>query len=114
MSAQATTVPPPTAAPTPLVHFAKATLRAFNTNKTSWIGLAVFVIIVLLAIFAPLIAPFDPNDQNIMEKLRAPSLEHWFGTDSFGRDTLSRVLYGARISLIIGTVSTLAAMVIGT
>ncbi len=60
------------------------------------------------------LAPFDPNDQNILEKLRAPTLEHWLGTDSFGRDTLSRLIYGARISLIIGVVSTLAAMVIGT
>jgi len=109
-----TTAAPPQPAPTPFAHFAKATLQAFNTNKTSWIGLVVFVIIVLLAIFAPLIAPFDPNEQNIMEKLRSPSLQHWFGTDSFGRDTLTRVLYGARISLIIGVVSTIAAMVIGT
>ena len=109
-----TTAAPPQPAPTPFAHFAKATLQAFNTNKTSWIGLVVFVIIVLLAIFAPLIAPFDPNEQNIMEKLRSPSLQHWFGTDSFGRDTLTRVLYGARISLIIGVVSTIAAMLVGT
>ena len=69
---------------------------------------------IALAILAPVIAPYDPTDQNILEKLRPPSLEHWLGTDSFGRDTLSRVLYGARISLVIGIVSTLAAMVIGT
>lgn len=103
-----------TAAPSPFAYFAKATLKAFNINKTSWIGLVVFLIVVLAAIFAPVLAPFDPTDQNILEKLRAPTLEHWLGTDSFGRDTLSRLLYGARISLIIGVVSTLAAMVIGT
>ncbi len=102
------------AAPTPLGYFAAATLKAFNTNKTSWIGLAIFVIVVVAAIFAPQLAPFDPTEQNILEKLRAPTLEHWLGTDSFGRDTLSRLLYGARISLIIGVVSTLAAMLIGT
>ena len=101
-------------APTPLAYFAAQTVKAFNTNKTSWIGLLVFLAVVALALAAPWIAPFDPNDQNILEKLRPPSAEHWFGTDSFGRDTLSRVLYGARISLIIGTASTLAAMVIGT
>ena len=95
-------------------YFASATLKAFNTNKTSWIGLVVFLIVVVAAILAPELAPFDPNDQNILEKLRAPTLEHWLGTDSFGRDTLSRLVYGARISLIIGVVSTLAAMVIGT
>jgi peptide/nickel transport system permease protein len=102
------------AAPSPFAYFAKATLKAFNTNKTSWIGLAVFLIVVVVAILAPVLAPFDPNDQNILEKLRPPSLEHWLGTDSFGRDTLSRLMYGARISLIIGVASTLAAMVIGT
>jgi peptide/nickel transport system permease protein len=103
-----------TAAPSPFAYFASATLKAFNTNKTSWIGLAIFLIVIVAAILAPVVAPFDPNDQNILEKLRAPTLEHWLGTDSFGRDTLSRLLYGARISLIIGVVSTLAAMVIGT
>ena len=102
-----------TAAPTPFAYFAAQTIKAFNTNKTSWIGLTVFLIVVLLAIFAPLLAPFDPNEQNILAKLRPPSAEHWLGTDSFGRDTLSRILYGARISLVIGIVSTLAAMVIG-
>ncbi len=103
-----------TAAPSPFAYFASATLKAFNTNKTSWIGLVVFLIVVAAAILAPVLAPFDPTDQNILEKLRAPTFEHWLGTDSFGRDTLSRLLYGARISLIIGVVSTLAAMVIGT
>jgi peptide/nickel transport system permease protein len=103
-----------TVAPSPLAYFASATLKAFNTNKTSWIGLAVFLVVIALAILAPVIAPFDPTEQNILEKLRPPSLEHWLGTDSFGRDTLSRVLYGARISLIIGIVSSFAAMVFGT
>ena len=103
-----------TAAPSPFAYFASATLKAFNTNKTSWIGLVVFLIVVVAAMLAPELAPFDPNDQNILEKLRAPTLEHWLGTDSFGRDTLSRLVYGARISLVIGVVSTLAAMVIGT
>ncbi len=103
-----------TAAPSPLAYFAAQTFKAFNTNKTSWIGLAVFLVVIALAIFAPVLAPFDPTDQNIMDKLRPPSLEHWLGTDSFGRDTLSRILYGARVSLVIGIVSTLAAMLIGS
>ena len=102
------------AAPTPFAYFARATLNAFNANKTSWIGLAVFLIVVVIAILAPLLAPYDPTDQNILEKLRPPTAEHWLGTDSFGRDTLSRVLYGARISLVIGIASTIAAMVVGT
>jgi peptide/nickel transport system permease protein len=102
------------AAPTPLAYFAAQTYKAFNTNKTSWIGLLVFVVVIVLAIAAPVLAPYDPNDQNIMEKLRSPSVAHWLGTDSFGRDTLSRILYGARISLVIGIASTLLAMVIGS
>jgi peptide/nickel transport system permease protein len=110
MSARAT----PTAAPTPLAYFAAQTIKAFNTNKTSWIGLLVFLVVVALALAAPWLAPYDPNDQNIMEKLRPPSAEHWLGTDSFGRDTLSRILYGARISLVIGVASTLLAMLIGS
>jgi len=101
-------------APTPLAYFARATFNAFNANKTSWIGLAVFLLVVVIAILAPLLAPYDPTDQNILEKLRPPSAEHWLGTDSFGRDTLSRVLYGARISLVIGIASTIAAMIVGT
>jgi peptide/nickel transport system permease protein len=101
-------------APTPLAYFARQTVKAFNTNKTSWIGLLVFALVVALAIAAPVLSPYDPNDQNIMEKLRSPTAEHWFGTDSFGRDTLSRILYGARISLVIGVASTLLAMLIGS
>ena len=107
-------VPIAPAPPTPLAYFAAQTFKAFNTNKTSWIGLMVFVLVIALAIAAPWIAPYDPNDQNIMEKLRAPSAAHWLGTDSFGRDTLSRFLYGSRISLVIGIASTLLAMIIGS
>jgi peptide/nickel transport system permease protein len=114
MSATATKPLVRAAAPSPFAYFASATLKAFNTNKTSWIGLVVFLIVVVAAIAAPVLAPYDPTDQNILEKLRPPSMEHWLGTDSFGRDTLSRLIYGARISLIIGVVSTLAAMIIGT
>jgi peptide/nickel transport system permease protein len=104
----------PARAQTPLAYFAAQTVKAFNTNKTSWIGLAIFLIVIALAILAPWLAPFDPTEQNILDKLKPPSAEHWLGTDSFGRDTLSRVLYGARISLVIGIVSTLAAMLIGS
>jgi peptide/nickel transport system permease protein len=99
---------------TPLAYFAAQTLRAFNTNKTSWIGLLVFLLVIALAIAAPALAPYDPNDQNILEKLRPPSAEHWLGTDSFGRDTLSRILYGARISLVIGIASTVLALLLGS
>ena len=66
------------------------------------IGLFIIVAFVLTAISAPLIAPHDPYKMNIVEKLGQPSYEHLLGTDSLGRDTLSRIIYGSRTSLIIG------------
>ncbi len=98
----------------PLGQFLKAILQAFNTNKTSWVGLVVFLLVAAAAILAPWLSPFDPLEQNILERLRPPSAEHWLGTDNFGRDTLSRLLHGARISLIIGIASTAIALIAGT
>ena len=89
-------------------------LKAFNANKTSWVGLGVFLVVALLAILAPWVAPYDPLDQNILYRLKPPSAEHWFGTDYYGRDTLSRILWGARISLAIGLFAIGSAMVLGT
>ncbi|MFC5584701.1 ABC transporter permease [Nitratireductor kimnyeongensis] len=89
-------------------------LKAFNANKTSWVGLGVFLIVAALAILAPWIAPYDPLDQNILFRLKPPSAEHWFGTDYYGRDTLSRILWGARISLAIGLLAIGSAMILGT
>ena len=97
-----------------LAAAARGLITAFNTNKTSWIGLAVFVVVALLAIFAPVIAPHDPLEQNILFRLKPPSAEYRMGTDYYGRDTLSRLLYGARISLVIGLLAIGAAMVIGS
>ncbi|MBV9112492.1 MAG: ABC transporter permease [Hyphomicrobiales bacterium] len=104
----------PAAPPAPASTALQATLRAFNTNKASWIGLAIFLIVVAAAIFAPLIAPHDPLDQDVLDRLKPPSTDHLLGTDYYGRDTFSRLVYGARISLVIGIVSTLIAMAAGT
>ena len=101
-------------APSPLAYLAKATLTAFNANKTSWVGLVIFLLVALAAIAAPLLSPHDPVEQNILYKLKPPTAEYPLGTDAFGRDILSRLLYGARISLVIGFVSTIAAMLIGS
>ncbi|MFJ5159722.1 ABC transporter permease [Pantoea sp. NPDC088449] len=73
--------------------------RARVTSLT--IGLTLVVIVVAMALFAPLLAPFDPNAQIISQRLQAPSALHWFGTDGFGRDLLSRVIYGARPTLLL-------------
>ena len=92
----------------------KSTLRAFNTNKTSWVGLVIFVIVVLGAVFAPWIASLDPLDQNVMLRLKPPSEDNWLGTDYYGRDIYARLVHGARISLIIGLASTALSMVVGS
>ncbi|RPE02339.1 ABC transporter permease [Candidatus Pantoea deserta] len=65
------------------------------------IGLTLVAILVLTALFAPLLAPVDPNMQTISARLLPPSAQHWFGTDGFGRDLLSRVIYGARPTLLL-------------
>jgi peptide/nickel transport system permease protein len=106
--------PAPVAVPSTLAYVTKATLTAFNANKTSWVGLVIFLIVAIAAIAAPWLSPHDPVEQNILAKLRPPTAEHLIGTDAFGRDILSRLLYGARISLVIGFVSTIAAMLIGS
>ena len=92
----------------------RSLMRVFNTNKTSWVGLALFLIIVLAAIAAPLLTRYDPIDQDVFTKLAAPSSAHLFGTDEYGRDTWARLLYGARISLMIGLASTAIAMLVGS
>ena len=104
----------PASTPSPARQVIGATIRAFNTNKTSWFGLGVFLLVVALAVLAPLIAPHDPIEQDIFSRLQGPSAEYPLGTDYFGRCILSRLLHGARYSLLIGVVSTLAAMLIGS
>jgi peptide/nickel transport system permease protein len=98
----------------PRLRWLKATISAFNANKTSWVGLAIVVLVILAAVLAPVIAPHDPLEQNILSKLQPPHETYYLGTDYFGRDILSRLLYGARISLVIGFASTVIAMVVGS
>lgn len=89
-------------------------LRTFLKNKTSIIGAIIALIMILMAILAPWICPYDPLKQNVYYRLTPPELTHPLGTDVYGRDVLSRVLWGARISLLVGTVSVLLGMIIGT
>jgi peptide/nickel transport system permease protein len=77
------------------------------------VGLIIVAAMLAIAIFAPWIAPYDPNDQNVILNLADPSLEHLFGNDQFGRDVLSRVIWGARVSLFVGFIATLFGVVIG-
>lgn len=87
---------------------------ALRKNRLSWVGVALLLLIVGVALLAPWIAPHDPLQQNIAYRLDPPSAEYWLGTDSYGRDVLSRLMYGARISLLVGFVSILIAMVVGS
>lgn len=88
--------------------------KAFNTNKTSWIGLGLFGIIVLCAVLAPLLAPHDPVVQDTFNRLEGPSHRYLLGTDYYGRDILSRLLFGARISLFISVMSIASALLAGS
>jgi peptide/nickel transport system permease protein len=89
-------------------------LQALSRNRLLWFGLLLLSTIVLVAILAPLLAQHDPLEQNVAARLEPPSTEFWLGTDSFGRDIFSRLIYGARISLCVGFIAVLIAMVIGT
>jgi peptide/nickel transport system permease protein len=87
--------------------------RAFRRNKLALVGGIVVVVLVVLAVFAHWIAPWDPNRPDVRKILDAPSKAHPLGTDQLGRDVLSRMLYGARVSLAVGFVSVGIATLIG-
>lgn len=89
------------------------TIEVFNKNKTSWVGLILLAIMILVALFAPLLAPYDPVEQHILHRLQPSSATYWLGTDSYGRDILSRIIWGARISLTVGVFSILLGMFLG-
>jgi len=86
----------------------------FRKNPLTLIGGSVLVMFIFLAIFAPLITPYNPEVINMKERLQPPSASHWFGTDEVGRDLLTRVAYGARLSLGMGISVVVIAGLIGT
>src|SRR6266540_5580289 len=77
---------------------------AWRRSPLTVTGLALIILLALIAVTAPLIAPANPLKQVLSTRLKPPSAEHWLGTDQLGRDVLSRMMYGARISLLIGIV----------
>ena len=87
--------------------------RTFTSSKLTWVGLALLGLITLAAIAAPLLAPYDPLEQDLVARLSPPSAEHWLGTDTYGRDVLSRLLFGARISLFVSVLAISVAMTVG-
>ena len=86
----------------------------FSRGFMSKICFGIIIVFVVLAVLAPVLAPYPPTEQSLTEALQKPSATHWFGTDNLGRDLLSRILYGARISLISSLLSSLIAAAIGT
>lgn len=88
--------------------------KIFKSNALFTIGVIICLLWIVLAILAPVIAPYDPIAQDITARLQAPSAAHWFGTDNFGRDIFSRVIYGGRYSILAGFLTVIIAGAIGT
>ena len=87
--------------------------RVFFGRKVVIFGFVIIVLLILTAIFAPLIAPYDPYEIDMANALQNPSTSHWLGTDEIGRDVLSRLIYGTRTSLMVGIVAVSVAVFIG-
>jgi len=92
---------------------ARRAWRRLKRRKGAMVGLAIIGVFVLLAIFAPLLAPFDPAAQSWAAVRKAPSAIYWFGTDEVGRDVFSRVVFGTRASLLAGVISVSIALGVG-
>ncbi|WP_312527627.1 nickel transporter permease [Paracoccus sp. (in: a-proteobacteria)] len=85
-------------------------LKRFAANRTALIGAIFLVALIVIAALAPVLVPYDPFEQSLLQRLQPPSAAHWFGTDELGRDILSRLVYGARITLYIVA---LTAVIVG-
>ena len=88
-------------------------LARARQNPTTTAGAVITLLIVAAAVLAPFLAPYDPTEQDIMSRLQSPSTEFWLGTDQFGRDILSRLMFGAQISLTVSLGAIACAIVIG-
>jgi peptide/nickel transport system permease protein len=94
--------------------FWRTTLRRLLKHRIGRIGVIIVTILVLMALFGPLLSPYDPNAIDFTNRFSPPTWSHPFGTDDFGRDTFSRILYGARISLMVGVIAVSIATLLGT
>src|SRR4029453_15430902 len=82
----------------------------FRRNRLALVGLVLVVVLAVSAALAPWLAPYDPARQSLVEKRSKPGAKYWLGADEFGRDILSRVIYGSRVALLVGVVSVLIAL----
>ncbi len=88
--------------------------RRFRTNPLALWGAAIILALAIIGFLSPWIAPRNPLEQNLLERLKPPSGRYWFGTDELGRDVFSRVLVGVRVSLAIGIMSAFISISVGT
>jgi len=88
-------------------------IARFMASSSAMIGLCLLIVMVFCAVFAPVLAPYDPYASDLPNSLQAPSVAHLLGTDELGRDILSRILYGARISLLVGVEAVTLALIFG-
>ncbi len=102
------------ALPDPVRAVRSRRLKPWYRNGTLVVGLVIVGLLVLVAVFAPLLAPYDPIKQDLPNALQSPGAEHWLGTDKYGRDVLSRLIWGARVDLRIGFLAVLIPFVVGT
>lgn len=98
---------------TPRAVVSKDGWSRFRRDGRSWLGLGVVVVMVLLALAAPAVTTYDPSAIDLRHALQAPSARHWLGTDAQGRDVWARLVYGARVSLLVGVASQGIALLIG-
>ncbi|MCO5220337.1 MAG: ABC transporter permease [Thermomicrobiales bacterium] len=91
---------------------AREVLRRFMHHRLAMTGLIVFLIIALMAIFAPVVTQYDPNQIDLRARGQSPSMEHWLGTDRTGRDIFTRTVYAGRVSLLVGVLAVLISVAI--
>jgi peptide/nickel transport system permease protein len=87
--------------------------RRYKRNKLALVGLGIVAVLAFIAIFEPLLTPYDPKEQNLLNTQQPPSGEHWFGTDVLGRDLFSGILYGTRLAMIVSLSVVLLALLVG-
>ena len=101
------------AAIVPRSRSATGLIRRAARRPLPVLGSALLIVLILSALFAPWLTPYDPFEMNVVDRLLPPNETYWFGTDAFGRDIFTRTLYGGRVSLVIGASVAVAATVVG-
>lgn len=91
----------------------RAVARVLLSSTATTLGIVLIIVILLMAVLGPLLAPYQFDEMNLADKLSGPTAQYWLGTDQFGRDILTRLFYGAQVSLLVGAGGTAVAMLLG-